>query len=276
MKAERARILEMVKQNLITVEQAEELLDALQRSYQAETASAKSASEAASAPAGLNPLADPAGFAGGIAQRVMQGLSGAFGALKGVGGAGRSNFSHMNLTNESLERMPDGSSLTNFGHIGIADDVRPDLLGQKIAQVTNFGSVTGPNSLLAILESRCDTNFGSFGEHEDDEGEDDEEEREDEHERCDQPVLKNMGRTVLTRDQLQHMADGTIVKNTGRLTIAPDVPPELLAQKVGRYVNMGRTYGPSALVGVLQAHCPKNTGRFVPDGSKDGEEDEEG
>jgi hypothetical protein len=72
------------------------------------------------------------------------------------------------------------------------------------------------------------------------------------------------------------MADGTIVKNIGRLTIAPDVPPELLAQKVGQYVNLGRTYGPSALVGVLQARCPKNLGRFAPDGSEDGEEDEEG
>jgi hypothetical protein len=276
MKAERARILDMLHQGAISVEQAEELLDALERSYQAETASAKSASDAASAPAGLNPLADPAGFAGGIAQRVMQGLSGAFGALKGAGGAGRTNFSHMQVTNQSLERMPDGSSLTNFGHMEIAEDVRPELLEQKVAQVTNFGSVTGPGSLLAIIESRCDTNFGSFGEHEDDEGEDDEEEREDEDERCDQPVLKNMGRTVLTRDQLQHMADGTIVKNIGRLTIAPDVPPELLAQKVGQYVNLGRTYGPSALVGVLQARCPKNLGRFAPDGSEDGEEDEEG
>jgi len=276
MKAERARILDMLHQGAISVEQAEELLDALQRSYQAETAGARPATEAPSVPAGLNPLADPVGFASGITQRVMQGLSGAFGALRGVGGAatgGRANFSHMHLTDESLERMPDGSSLTNFGHIGIADGVEPELLKQKIAQVTNFGSITGPNSLLGILESRCDTNFGSFGRHEDENGDEDEDEGDDEGEGGGQPVLKNIGRTVLTRDQLEHMADGTIVKNIGRLTIAPDVPPDLLAQKVGQYLNIGRTYGPSALVGVLQARCPKNVGRFIPGG---GDEEGEG
>jgi len=271
MKAERARILEMVKQNLITVEQAEELLDALQRSYQAETASAKSASEAASAPAGLNPLADPAGFAGGIAQRVMQGLSGAFGALKGAGGAGRTNFSHARLTNESLSRMNEGSSYTNFGHVEVADDVDAERLSRKIGGFINFGSVTGPRNLVSILESVCDSNFGSFGEHED---EGDKEEEEGEDDSSGQPVLKNVGRTVLTRDQLQHMADGTIVKNIGRLTVAPDVPPDLLAQKVGRYVNIGRTYGPSALVGVLQARCPKNVGRFIPNGQDDETEED--
>ena len=263
MKAERARILDMLHQGAISVEQAEELLDALQRSYQAEPAAAKATAEPAIASAMPSPMEDPAGFVTGITQRVMQGVSGAFGALKGAGGAGRTNFSHMHLTNESLERMPDGSSLTNFGHVGIADDVRPELLEQKIAQVTNFGAVTGPTHLVSILENCCDANFGAFGEHED------EEEAEGEDDSSGQPVLKNVGRTVLTRDQLQHMADGTIVKNIGRLTVAPDVPPDLLAQKVGQYENLGRTYGPSALIGILQARCLKNLGRFVPNGADD-------
>ncbi|MFB3882409.1 MAG: hypothetical protein ACE149_14170 [Armatimonadota bacterium] len=272
MKAERARILDMLHQGAISVEQAEELLDALQRSYQAEPAT-KPAAEQPAALGLPSPIADPGGFAKGVAQQVMQGLSGAFGALKGVTGAGRTNFSHMHLTNESLEMMPDGSSLTNFGHIGIADDVRPELLQQKIAQVTNFGAITGPSSLLAILESRCDANFGAFGGHEDEGEDEDEEDEEEERESGGQPVFKNVGRTVLTRDHLQQMADGTIVKNIGRLTVAPDVPAELLAQKIGKYVNIGRTYGPSALVGVLQGRCSKNLGRFEPDGP-DGEDGE--
>ena len=264
MKAERARILEMVKQNLITVEQAEELLDALQRSYQAETASAKSASEAASAPAGLNPLADPAGFAGGIAQRVMQGLSGAFGALKGAGGAGRTNFSHARLTNESLSRMNEGSSYTNFGHLEIAEDVSPELLSQKIGGFTNFGAVTGPPTLVGIVEGRCDANFGAFG------GDEDEGEKDPDWEG---PEQSNLGKTVLTREQLEHMADGTKFSNLGKLTVAESVPPELIKQKISRYENLGKTYGPPALIGVLQALCPENLGRFVPTGS--GEEDED-
>jgi hypothetical protein len=268
MKAERARILDMLHQGAISVDQAEDLLDALQTTYQAEPSPARQAANTHQPGHGAPDWAE---LGMGIAQRVTQGLSGAFGALKGVAGGGRTSFSHMHLTNESLERMPDGSSLTNFGHVGIADDVRPELLEQKIAQVTNFGAVTGPTHLVSILENCCDANFGAFGEHED-EGEEEEEEGEDDS--SGQPVLKNVGRTVLTRDQLQHMADGTIVKNIGRLTIAPDVPPDLLAQKVGQYENLGRTYGPSALVGVLQARCPKNMGRFVP-GGEDEEEDED-
>ena len=268
MKAERARILDMLHQGAISVEQAEELLDALQRSYQSEASAAKPAELAADAPAGLNPFANPAEFGASIAQRVMQGLSGAFGALRGVGGAavgGRANFSHTRLTNESLSRMADGTSYSNFGHLEIAEDVSAELLSQKIGAFTNFGAVTGPSNLAEIVEGRCDANFGAFGEDED------EGEKEADWEG---PEQSNLGKTVLTREQLEHMADGTKFSNLGKLTVAASVRPELLAQKIARYENLGKTYGPPALIAVLQARCPENLGRFVPDGG-DKEDDEE-
>jgi hypothetical protein len=183
----------MLHQGAISVEQAEELLDALQRSYQSEASAAKPAELAAGAPAGLNPFANPAEFGASIAQRVMQGLSGAFGALRGVGGAavgGRANFSHTRLTNESLSRMADGTSYSNFGHLEIAEDVSAELLSQKIGAFTNFGAVTGPPDLVGIVEGRCDANFGAFGEDED------EGEKEADWEG---PEQSNLGKTVLTR-----------------------------------------------------------------------------
>ena len=270
MKAERARILDMLHQGAISVEQAEELLDALQRSYQAESAGTRPATEAPSVPAGLNPLADPVGFASGITQRVMQGLSGAFGALRGVGGAaigGRANFSHMRLTNESLSRMADGTSYSNFGHVEIADDVSPELLSQKISGFTNFGAVTGPQNLVGILEARCDANFGSFSEAHEDE----EEEKSD----WEGPEQGNLGKTVLTREQLEHMADGTKFSNLGKLTVAANVPPELLAQKIARYENLGKTTGPAALLAVLRARCPVNLGKFAPTEKDEGDDEDD-
>jgi hypothetical protein len=68
------------------------------------------------------------------------------------------------------------------------------------------------------------------------------------------------------------MADGTKFSNLGRLTIAADVPPELVKQKIARYENLGKTYGPASLIGVLQALCPENMGRFAPDGTPDADD----
>ncbi len=249
MKAERARILDMLHQGAIDVDQAERLLDALEQSYKAEAPPATLPAE---------PTAGPGGLAGGVVQRVMQGLSGALGGLKGIGGAGRTNFSTARLTNESLSRMPDGTAYTNFGAVTVAADVQPALLRQKIREFTNFGSVTGPANVIGVLESLCEANFGSFG------GED-----ENEDERWEGPKLSNLGRTTLTREQLENMGDGGLYSNLGRLRIAGDIPADLLRQKIARYENLGRTYGPAALIAILQARCPENLGRFEVDGEEE-------
>ncbi len=224
MKTERARILDMLHQGAISVEQAEELLDALQRSYPSETTAAKSD----------------------------------VGYESDARGGRRRNYGQARLTNKSLSRMPLGSNYENYGRVQIADDVDPELLSRKIAGFTNYGHVTGPGNLISILESAGD-NYGSFDESEGDDNHDS-----DVSSAWEGPTQSNLGEMVLTREQLHYMADGTKFSNLGKLTIAADVPAELLVQKISRYENLGTTYGPAALLAVLQARCTENLGKFVP------------
>jgi hypothetical protein len=157
--------------------------------------------------------------------------------------------------------MQDGSSYTNFGQLKVAADLPEELLARKISSFTNFGHVAGPESLLSILESRCDANFGHFGTS----GEDADE---------DEGGQVNQGKTVLTKEQLELMPDNSRFVNQGKVVIAPDVPAELLGQKIGAYVNQGKTVGPAALLAVLQAHCQHNQGKFAIDSGEDDEHEE--
>jgi hypothetical protein len=243
----------MLHQGAITVEQAEGLLDALERSYKAEASAAKPAAEAA-APVQSGPNWGELGTA--LAQRIQQGLSGAFPGIGSMGG--RTNFGDLSITKAYLERMEDGSSLTNFGDLTISDDVPAELLERKVGSMTNFGDVSGPAALVEIMQARCHTNFGDFSAS--DGG---------------KAKLSNLGETVLTREQLLNIGDGSSYSNLGTLTVASDVPPELLAQKIARYENLGKTYGPAALIGVLQARCPENLGKFVPSGGTDDDGEDE-
>ena len=52
------------------------------------------------------------------------------------------------------------------------------------------------------------------------------------------------------------------------------IPPELLGEKVGSYVNYGKAIGPAALLGVLQGRCRKNYGKFVPTDAREGDGDD--
>ncbi|UCC68580.1 MAG: hypothetical protein JSV79_01180 [Armatimonadota bacterium] len=241
MEEERKRILEMLQQGQVTVDQAAELLNALEASRppdrEGQRAGAQAERPAGGAPRGLAELG----------RSIADSVGRAFG-----GGAGRTNFSTAHLTQAGLSRMQDGTSYTNFGHLVIADDVPADLLGQKIGSITNFGSVTGPEDLLAVLEARCDENFGSFGRAEEEEEEEDD----------GRPKLQNLGKTILTQQQLANMADGVRYANLGKLIVAENVSEELLAQKIAVYENLGNTQGPANLLGILQARCPENLGKF--------------
>ncbi len=242
MEDERKRILEMLQNDRVTVDQAAELLQALDQTRGADAPASHAGPQAGPAPPAL-----PAGMAQ-LGRSIAESVGRAFG-----GAGGRTNFSTARLTEAALSRMQDGTSYTNFGHLVIADDVPGELLKQKIGSITNFGWVTGPEHLVSVLEERCDTNFGGFGRDED-------EEEEEEHDG--RPKLQNLGSTILTQEQLGNMPDGVKYVNLGKLVVAESVSEELLAQKIAVYENRGKTRGPANLLGILQACCPNNLGKF--------------
>ena len=260
MQAERARILEMLRDGRVSVEQAEQLLEALGKAQERE----QQVTDAGPARPPLGREGGPA-LAGGLAQlgkTIASQVASAFGGGRG----GRSNFGDTCLTKDGLARMEDDSSYTNFGDLTIADDVPEDLLAGKISSMTNFGSVTGPENLLRLLEGRCDANFGSFRTAA---------EADEDAAAEDRPKMSNLGKTILTQEQLEHMADGVEYENLGRLVVSEDVSEELLAQKIAVYRNLGKTAGPKRLLGVLQARCPENLGKFSPTEVSEDDSDDE-
>ena len=170
MEDERKRILEMLQQGQVTVEQAAQLLEALEQSHQTEPRPGAPGPQRAAGPtppAGM----DWSQFGRSLAQQIQQQISTAFGGMRrggeaaGGGGKSRENYSAATLDADLLSRLDDGTAYTNYGHLVIADDVPEDLLDRKIGNITNFGRVQGPANLLALLQTKCGTNFGVFGQH---------------------------------------------------------------------------------------------------------------
>lgn len=76
------------------------------------------------------------------------------------------------------------------------------------------------------------------------------------------PKRANYAYTKLTVGYLTSMQDGTAFTNYGSVEVAPDVPKELLAQKIAQYGNFGSTSGTAAQIGVLLDKCFSNFGSF--------------
>jgi len=271
MDEERMRVLKMLEEGRIKAEEAANLLAALEGTKTAEPAASQERPSAAAegeAPRG----ADWAEFARTVAARVTGVVKRAraegegwdrFGhelaanvesaiseALRGRGLGGeqpqKSNYTTGRLTRNRLSRMADGTSYTNYGTLRVAEDVPEDLLAQKISSYTNYGRTVAPGNLLAILEDRCEENYGKFLEPEE-EAEEREQAAQDRR-----PTRENHGEVTFTVRYLSAMRDGTDYENHGEVTIAPNVPEELLARKIASYENHGETIGPMNLLAILE------------------------
>ena len=274
MEAERMRVLEMLQQGHITAEQANALLSALEQSQE------KAAEPDAARP---RPLAtvDLAQIGPRIAEAITRHVQAAFSPALPHGPAGRerANYSSMKWTAERLSRMGEGTRFTNYGHLTIGEDVPEELLSRTIAAFANYGRVIGPENLIGLLEDRCDENYGVFLTPAEAAAEKRQAGAQDEK----SADMTNLGKTTLTPEQLMEMADGVTYANLGKLTVSPDVPEELLRRKIAVYRNLGKTSGPANLLGILQARCPENLGKFsvwreggpAPCGEEDQDDDHE-
>lgn len=153
------------------------------------------------------------------------------------------------LTSDYLDRLADGTSYVNIGQTSISAEVSEELLNRKIARYYNVGQTTGPAPLLNLLQSRCSTNLGQFQVAEPAEG-------------AEGAHVENYGKRRISRAFLERLRDGSHYENYGETVIGDDVPEELLARKIARYENYGRTLGPARLVAVLEERCLENYGAF--------------
>lgn len=72
----------------------------------------------------------------------------------------------------------------------------------------------------------------------------------------------NYGPFKLTERRLSRWPDGLTYTNFAVLTVAPDVPEELLRRKVAHFVNFGQVIAPQPLLDALEDVCDVNFGSF--------------
>ena len=166
MEAERRKILEMLQQGQLTVEQAEGLLEALEQSREAESPTPPEP-EVRPAPRTVDWRDFKTDLKVTLAQQIKGNIAQALKdipGMRGIQASAGANFNTATFTRVFLERLSDGASYTNFGVLRVAEDIPEDLLRAKIADFTNFGTVHGPRRLLQILQDRCSSNLGGFAE----------------------------------------------------------------------------------------------------------------
>jgi hypothetical protein len=230
MDEERKRILGMLQDGKINADEAEKLLDALGAEKQVDALETE-------------------------AQRLERGNT-----------RSMNNYGKMMIDRQFLEGLQGTVAISNYGKIFIDENTPTDLLAQKIAAYTNYGKTFGTAAVLSMLQSCCKDNYGEFirmwdagSANEDTEDDDDDEEEECENE---SRTRSNLGELILTQAYLSRLPDGTKFENLGKLKVGPDVSEDLLQRKIGRYDNLGITYGPKALLSILQSRCNANLGRF--------------
>jgi DNA-binding transcriptional MerR regulator len=249
MEDDRKRILAMLKAGTVSVEEAESLLDALGSGKEEEVRAGQALSTAESMEETREELEEKREELEELAEKVAEMseklAEGAPGSDEDLKEGSFSNRGQFTLTRGLLSGMKDNSNVDNMGALKIAEDVPEELLLQKIGRFKNMGRVTGPGKLLGVLQRVCSSNMGLF---EDSAG-----------------IMKsicNEGDTVITKDYLERLDDGTTFLNEGTVEIAEDVPEELLLQKIAEYENEGETRGPSQLLAALQSRCRNNEGTF--------------
>ena len=89
------------------------------------------------------------------------------------------------------------------------------------------------------------------------------------------PVAHSVGHNQLTTGYLSKLPDRSVYVNVGAVQIAADVPEELLARKIGAYVNIGATIGPMPLLDRLKSVSLANVGAFTTDDDGDDDKDED-
>src|SRR5579871_820801 len=151
----------------------------------------------------------------------------------------------LELSKASLEAMPQGQKLLLIGIVFFKPDVPPALVTEKFETLQVVGVLMATAGVQGALLGKMQiTGVGVTLPEED------------------LPIVKNIGQNTLTPGYLSHLEDSNLYVNIGHTILAPEVPEELLAQKIKTYINVGHTQGPAPLRDLLKARCPVNLGDF--------------
>lgn len=152
----------------------------------------------------------------------------------------------LDLSRTSVEAMSNGQRLLIVGNLFFRPDVSPALGMEKFSEIRLVGTLIICEGLYGALLSKLQIVNGLTLLLPDDVG----------------PITRIAGETSLTAEYLSRLPDDTTFLNLGEITIAAEIVPDMLQQKVRAYYNAGETTGPSRLLAVLQARCMSNDGSF--------------
>jgi hypothetical protein len=163
----------------------------------------------------------------------------------------------MEFSRAALEAMPPAQKLILVGVVLFKPDVQPALVRQKFASLNVTGVLVAPAGVRGALLGKMQVT-GISATLPDDAG----------------PVAHSVGHNQITAGYLSRLPDRSVYINVGAVEIAPDVSEQLLAQKIGTYVNVGATIGPNPLLDRLKSISIANVGTFAQDDGDDDEDDE--
>ena len=145
----------------------------------------------------------------------------------------------------AVESMPDGQSVILIGIVAFADDVDGALVSQKFERIRLTGILIAPSSVRGALIGKLEHTGPSIASVSTPGGK-----------------VHVIGHQVVTPGYLKYLKDGVGFINIGHTEFAPDVPVDLVEQKIAAYFNVGATVASQDVLDYLQARAAVNLGAF--------------
>jgi hypothetical protein len=162
----------------------------------------------------------------------------------------------LELSRATLEGMSPRQELILVGIVLFKPDVTPALVNQKFASLNVTGVLLAPAAVRGALMGKAQITGASVTLPADA-----------------GTVAHSIGHNRFTAGYLSRLEDRSVYVNIGAVEIAADVTEELLAQKIGTYVNIGVTMGKKPLLERLKSISVTNVGTFAEDEGDDGEDE---
>jgi hypothetical protein len=158
------------------------------------------------------------------------------------------------LTSNTLEHLDKPIKIVQAGELTFANDVKENLILQKISSIKNYGMIIVPKSAYGAVMSKCVENCGKVTTSEDYKAVEDIQ--------YDEDSVVYGGKTVLNADTLQQFEKPIKIVQTGKLVFADDLTKDLIIDKIESIKNYGKIIAPRQIFGTVMTKVRENHGKI--------------
>ena len=132
--------------------------------------------------------------------------------------------------------------LENVGVLNLKDITKEELA--NIKGIKNIGVIIVPKALMGKFAAKLTKNIGVIVPYE-------------------EGMRLYTGKTIFDAETMRQFTTPIDFIQAGKLTLEDDVTPELISQKIQRFINYGKISVPTAAFGAFMAKCEENMGMIV-------------